>query len=143
MSGAEVARRKLRKLSEYTSELSLVAGHSYEEYLGDIFVKRTAERSLQLIVECATDVCDHLLAELNHPPPKDYHESFIKAGEAGIISSALAKEIAPSAGLRNVIVHEYEDIKDEKVYESIGQALRSFRQFIKEVNDFIMLRESK
>jgi len=123
--------------------LSLVAGYSYEEYLKDIFVKRTAERSLQLIVECATDVCDHLLAELNYPPPKDYYESFIKAGEASVISSTLAQEIAPSAGLRNVIVHEYEDIKDEKVYESIGQALKSFRQLIKEINDFITLMENK
>lgn len=38
----------------------------------------------------------------------------------------LADELAPSAGLRNRLVHQYDDIDDAIVLRAVGEARRSF-----------------
>jgi len=43
-------------------------------------------------------------------PPDDYFQSFIRAGELGFLSPGLAEKLAPSAGPRNRLVHEYDQI---------------------------------
>ena len=85
----------------------------------------------------AADVNSNVVVGLGQPAPKDYYDTFIKAGEVGLISKALAKKLAPWAGLRNRIVHEYEEIKDKLVFDQIEPTITNFRKYIGEVKKFI------
>ena len=40
-----------------------------------------------------------------------------------------AKAIAPTAGLRNALVHEYNHIDPEMLQKSIGQAIKEYNQY--------------
>ena len=44
----------------------------------------------------------------------------------------LPKKLAPWAGLRNRIVHEYEEIKDKLVFDKIEPTITNFRKYIRE-----------
>jgi len=68
---------------------------------------------------------------------EDYSISFIKAAEAGLISRDLAESIKGSAGMRNILVHEYMDIDDEKVYYAIPLAIKGYKEYIKQVEEFV------
>ena len=95
------------------------------------------ERLLHLIVEIMGDINHHIIVKKSATPPKSLKESFIEMGELGIIHSKLAKDLAPSAGLRNALVHMYDDIDMSFIQKSIENALKLVPSYIKEVQKSI------
>lgn len=65
-----------------------------------------------------------LITESGHAPPKDYHESFVRLGTLGIMTADPAKEMTMAAGLRNRIVHDYDDIDPDRVSEALPVVVR-------------------
>lgn len=56
----------------------------------------------------------------------DYYASFVEAGRRGLIPEELAERLAPSAGLRNRLVHESDRIDDAIVLAAVALARRGF-----------------
>ena len=137
MTDPLIVRRKLNKMIEYLGQLEEVNQYTLENYLDNFFVKRTAERLIQLIVETATDINGHLIVSSGHKPPADYYTSFIKLSDCQILDENFAEKIAPSAGLRNRLVHEYEEIDDQIVYKSIGKTIESYTEYIKKIENYL------
>lgn len=137
MIDGDLIARKLVTLKGYLEELEPFKDISFEEYKKDYVKKRAVERLLQLIVEVASDISSYVLVESGKAAPKDYYDSFIRAPEVGLLSADLAEKIAPSAGLRNRLVHEYGDVRDDIVFKSIPKALEHYTTFISEVNAFL------
>ena len=133
----KLIRRKLNKMIEYIEQLKEVNKYTLDDYLDNFFIKRTSERLVQLIVEVATDINGHIVVDEGYSPPEDYYTSFLKLSEAGVISKDFAKDLAPSAGLRNRLVHEYEEIDDEIVYKSVKRAIENYSKYIKEIDEYL------
>ena len=72
----------------------------------------------------------HLLAQKADKLPDDYYQSLIQLGELGILPQDLAVALAPSAGLRNRLVHEYEAIDDTIVIAAVPQAQDLYPQYV-------------
>lgn len=143
MNNLDTVKAKMSKLARFLEELREVSpAGSLSEYRADTAKRRSCERLIQLIVECAADINSILVVESGHPAPRDYYDTFIKAGESGVISTSLSKKLAPWAGLRNRLVHEYEDIKDRIVYFQIPHTLQLFEKFLREVREFVKRVES-
>lgn len=68
------------------------------------------------------DINYHLITGNGHPPPADYFTSFLKLADLAILDRPFAERLAPSAGLRNRLVHEYDAIDPAKVFEAVGRA---------------------
>lgn len=137
MIDADLVRRKLSRLNMYLEKLKPISQKNLEEYKSDFYLKSSAERFIQLIVECATDINNHVVVEIGNRPPEDYRVSFVRASEAGLISGDLADKLKGSAGMRNILVHEYMDIDDEKVYNVIPLAIKDYKEYLKQVEEFI------
>lgn len=137
MVDIDLIRRKLSRLNMYLDKLEPISKHPFNEYLSDFYLKSSTERLIQLIVECASDVNNHVVVEKGQRPPEDYASSFLKAAEVGLITRELANKLKGSAGMRNIIVHEYMDIDDEKIYHVIPQAITEYKEYIKQVIGFI------
>ncbi len=125
-----LVQRKLAAIARNLSDLGAIEGLTLEEYRRDRFRQKGTERLLQETVEAAVDVNLHLLSAGGHPTPPDYYESFVAAGRAGIIPEELARQLAPSAGLRNRLVHEYDALDDAIVLEAVRDARRQFAAFV-------------
>jgi uncharacterized protein YutE (UPF0331/DUF86 family) len=92
------------------------------------------ERLLELLVMTASDIVFHLISAKGEQAPTSYKAAFLRVGEIGIISQDLSKSLSLSAGLRNILVHEYEEIDYSLVHKSIPIAIRDFTAFIKELS---------
>ena len=121
----------------YLDKLKPIAEHTFEEYLSDFYLKASAERLIQLIVDCASDINNHVVVEMGQRPPEDYASSFIRASETGMLTAELANRLKGSGGMRNILVHEYLDIDDEKVYKALPIALSDFKEYIRQVDNFL------
>lgn len=137
MIDSDLIRRKLSRLNMYLDKLKPISEHTYTEYLSDFYMKTAAERLIQLIVECASDINSHVVIESGHRPPEDYTSSFIKAAEVGLVTHELANKLKGSGGMRNIIVHEYMEIDDRKIYEILPVAISDFKEYIRQVDNFL------
>lgn len=133
----EIVKRKLAIIIENLKALEPIKNMTMEEYINDLYKRKAAERLLQELIEAAIDINIHIIVQTGDTAPDDYYESFIKAGRLRIISADLAEKLAPSAGLRNRLVHEYDRIEDSTVYEALRTAEALYHKYIKEISDYI------
>jgi len=132
-----IARRKLQKMASYLSALAERGSAGLEDYRADFGLRLAVERLIQVIVDAAVDLNVHAVVDAGNPPPVDAYNSFLEAAAAGLLPKSLAEKLAPATGERNIIVHRYEEIDDTIVYESIGEIVTLFNQYVEEVDKYL------
>lgn len=132
----ELVTRKLLLITRELDALREVHGHGVDAYVTSRVDQAVAERLLERVIGRMIDVNYHLLTGSGQPPPSDYHASFVQLG-ASILPSDFARRLASSAGLRNRIVHEYDDLDPLKVFEALGAALQDVPAYVRHVNAYL------
>jgi uncharacterized protein YutE (UPF0331/DUF86 family) len=130
---AAIVRRKLQHIASCLDTLRPIAGLSLDEYRTRVYERKAAERLLQEAIEAALDINAHLIAELGGEVPDDYHSGFVRVGQLGVLPTDLAAALAPSAGLRNRLVHEYDTLDDAKVLTAMKVLLERYPRYIQAV----------
>lgn len=132
---------KLGILIKYYNEFKqLTNSLTLDDYINNIIIKRAIERQMQLIVECATDINNMVLKKKGKGPSLDYYNSFIDLAENNVVDMEFAVKIAPSTGLRNILVHEYQKIDDEIVYNSINNIKKYYLEYIDALSKYLGCR---
>jgi uncharacterized protein YutE (UPF0331/DUF86 family) len=132
-----ILRRKLAAIVENLKALEPIARMTPRQYLEDLYKRKATERLLQELIEAAIDINTYIIVQTGHTVPDDYYESFIRAGAFGIISSDLAEKLAPSAGLRNRLVHEYNMLEHSVVLDAVRKAEDLYTEYVRQVEDYI------
>jgi uncharacterized protein YutE (UPF0331/DUF86 family) len=138
----EFVERKLRLIADELARLAPFRDLAYEDLVADPIKLAAIERMLERIVLRAVDVNEHLISQLASPDESAtarlaYRDTFLKLGNLAIIPEPLAQRIAPSAGLRNVLVHEYNDVDHRIVHAAIRTALSDYTAYVRAVGDYI------
>ena len=115
--------RKLALIIDDMLLLEKFAQMSEHEYQSDPMYEAAAERYLERIIGRMIDINFHLITSSGKPPPKDYYQSFVDLFQCKIIPKTFSENIASAAGLRNRIVHEYDEIDTSKIFHAIQKAL--------------------
>ena len=132
-----LVRRKLAAISRNLADLQPIAHLTLPEYMSDRLRRKAVERLLQEVVEAAVDVNLHVLRALDVELPGDYYTSFIELGRHGVIKQQLTEQLAPAAGLRNRLVHEYDSIDDALVLRAVRLAGKDFGDFVTAMDDYL------
>lgn len=90
----------------------------------------------------AIDVNEHLVSELatgreEKATRLTYRDTFLKLADFGVYPRDFAERIARSAGLRNILVHDYNDIDRNIVHSSIRSCLVDNQQYVDYVTAFL------
>jgi len=126
----EIFISKLNYLKNYYEELKSFESLPFLQYIEDKIKRRAIERLLQLIVEVACDINSFVLSK-SGVTAESYHDSFLKMGEAEIVEKDIALKLARTTGLRNRIIHEYGEYKDEVVYKNISIFIEFYGKYLK------------
>jgi uncharacterized protein YutE (UPF0331/DUF86 family) len=124
MIDPELITRKLTLILHDLPRLLDLARKNAVEYVSDPVHQVLTERYLERTIGRMIDVNYHFITESGHPPPKDYHQSFIMLGTIGILPVEFARSLAAAAGLRNRIVHEYDEIDPVKLHDALQVAVK-------------------
>jgi len=139
-----IVRRKLESIALKLRQLEPIAKLDEQAYQReDIWHRKGTERLLHEVIEAAVDINTHLLVQSGRPTPDSMFESFIELGKAGILTGTLANTLAPSAGLRNRLVHEYETINEAWVHRAVRDALRDYPLYMAAVEDFLNAAQNR
>jgi len=123
----EVTKRKIANMIAYLEELRAFAGVSFDDYVAH---RRAVERLLTLLIQSAIDITSHLLADRAELRPDSYRDLFAAAADTGLLDRPQAQSLQLAAGLRNLLIHEYERIDDRQVWSFIPRAIKDFEAFL-------------
>lgn len=130
----DILARKLAALLRYMEELSPYEKVDFKEFMHDHY---KIERLIELIMMIACDMVFHFLAHQGESPPSSYRAAFLRAGELKILSEDLSRNLAQAIGLRNILVHDYEEVDYSIIHKSIPMLLRDIRRFQEEFIRFL------
>ena len=134
----EIVLARLRLIIKYYNTLEEFRSTILDDFLADFRQQLVVERLLQLMTQAAIDINDHILSKLNPGQSPTNFEAFIELGKYGVISTELAAQLAPSGGLRNRLVHEYDDIDPRQVFKAISFALQQYPLYVREINNYLI-----
>lgn len=129
MIDPKLVRSKLDACRLHLRRLEPLAKAPFAEFSADYVLHSAAERLIQLVVDTAVDLNNHLLIESGQSVPKDYYGSFIGLVRIKFLSAPLARALARTTGLRNRLVHAYEEIDLAILHSALPALLRDYRQY--------------
>ncbi len=106
----------------------------------DPYLRDVVERNLEVVAQCCIDICNRIISLEGASKPQDYYEAIERQGELGVLPSDFARELAPLAGLRNVLAHQYLGVDWEEVYahlhrlDDIDRFVRHVRKWLRQQN---------
>jgi uncharacterized protein YutE (UPF0331/DUF86 family) len=89
----ELIIARLERLREYIVTLKAILKYDVDKFKADVFVHVTAERYLQLSIECLLDIGNHIISDRGYRKPDTYAEIFEILAEEKIISKKLLREL--------------------------------------------------
>ncbi|MBI5842815.1 MAG: DUF86 domain-containing protein [Chloroflexi bacterium] len=129
--------KRMKDLDQYLTELEPYVSIGIETYLKDREKRYIVERLIQLIVEVASDINRGILETRDVSPSETYYSSFEQLGKLKIIPRELSIRLASTTGLRNRLVHRYEDVEHMVVYHSAVRLLTAYRRYIKLLHKYL------
>ena len=133
----EKALEKIRYMRLSLSYLESKRGVKLEELISNYELRSAIERNLHVAIESALALGEMIISELGGEPPETNKEVFIRLGELGVIPSNFAERLAPLAGLRNILVHQYNRVDPQKILEFLPRIIRDLRDYIGYVMNFL------
>lgn len=136
----DLVQRKLQLLTETLDHLASLGPLTADDLRHDPVRAAATERFVSRTVDLAVAVNAHLASTVGERVPGDYHETFAAAAQTGAITDDLAKRLAPSTGLRNVIVHEYLDLDLARLADAASDDVFAYRDYVQQVSAFTAAR---
>ncbi|MDR7556541.1 MAG: DUF86 domain-containing protein [Armatimonadota bacterium] len=132
----EVVQRKITLIAEDLVRLRPLARLARDDYLARVEAQLATERLLERMIGRMLDVNYHLSIEVLGLAPRDFHDSFLKMAELGVLPPEFARRIAAAAGLRNRLAHEYNALDPNKVHQA-AEALDDIPRYLESVQQFL------
>ncbi|MCE7872861.1 DUF86 domain-containing protein [bacterium CPR1] len=129
----DLVQRKLVQMSQYQSELELVLGHPQDQFETNPLLLRTAERSTELLVECAARINTEIGQQKGIPPSDDDSSFFALIPDW--LNRETATELATATRLRNLLVHQYEEVSPEQVHAASVRCAPLWKAYIEAVTN--------
>lgn len=113
---------------------------SYKEYQENRDARRNVERWIENCVMSALDITKVVLASEKMDIPQTYKDMLRTFG-VRFVSEEFANEFSEHASLRNILAHEYPDLRWERIETFLRTADTLFPQFISAVKKYLAEQE--
>ncbi|MGH3695826.1 MAG: type VII toxin-antitoxin system HepT family RNase toxin [Pseudonocardiaceae bacterium] len=108
MVDSDRVRRLLIMLERYRSLLAMDDPDPYRR-----------RHLVQTAAQICIDLANHVIAADGHRVPRDYGDAFRVLAEAGVLDDELADRMVALAGARNLIVHLYAEVDDDRLARAV------------------------
>ncbi|MFH0713170.1 MAG: DUF86 domain-containing protein [Candidatus Micrarchaeota archaeon] len=127
-------REKIKELKQMLREYESISPTSLANFSNDLRQKAAGERYFEKIVECTVDLAIIAIKQLDLRIPENDTQAFETLAKHKAISEETAYAMQHAKSMRNLIVHQYGNVDDKKVYTALTKELpRDAAKFIKEI----------
>lgn len=132
-----VVNARLSKMQEYLKILKQISRYNIEDFKSNPEHYGSAERFLQLAIECCIDIGSHIIASEGFRRPEDYADVFKVLGENKVLPEDFAAQLVKMARFRNLLVHIYLEVDLNQVYNILKNNLGDLEKFAKHIINYI------
>ncbi len=131
MIDRDLVQRKIALIQDDLQHLTQYERLMIQDIGQDFKTQAIVERLLERTVGRALDINQHILAECGGhlTGVKHYRETFLRLADLKVYPLEFAQQIAKSTGLRNALVHEYNNLDPAILQKSIGQTIKEFNEY--------------
>lgn len=133
----QLIQRKTKLIEEDLALLKPYRAMQKKTYIADEKAQLIVERLMERIIGRLIDINYHLLKEQYGIIPTNYYDSFLALAKEHVVDEVLASSVAKSTGLRNILAHDYDEIDNGKVYDTIRIALSEVPQYLKAIISYL------
>jgi uncharacterized protein YutE (UPF0331/DUF86 family) len=125
--------RRLDELSERLARLQPLREKTRSDFDADPYLRDIVERNLEVAAQSCIDICHRIISLEGARKPVDYYDAILRMGELDVLPADFARHLAPLAGFRNVLVHEYLTVDWDEVYGALHRLedLERFAEYIR------------
>ncbi len=127
---ADVLNRRIIFLDSELQDTDKFQGLTRKEYEADSMKRRQVERWIENLMNAAIDIAKTILASEKRPIPSSYREVLRAMGTLADFPETLGTRLAGWAELRNILAHEYLDIRWKRIEDFVQTSPPYFQQFI-------------
>jgi len=127
----------LNELQSYLIELEEDLPDIMDDYLVQRITRRACESTFQLACQDVLDICNLIIAGKGLTLPKDNRDAISKLTENKIIPEKLSPRLQDMISFRNLLVHRYGKVDDNRVYVHLKEETDDLYRFIEVIEEFI------
>jgi len=120
---------------------TLTSAKNRSEILNDKILVKGLKYSLQTAIEAMIDIAFHIAAKKYNYAPEETRDAFRILRKNEVIGEEEFKTFSAMVGFRNRMVHLYQNVSDERVYEFSTTELNDFEVFINRVMVLSQIKE--
>lgn len=134
---AEIINKRLIFLDSELKDMDKFSKLDQFAYERDNTKRREVERLIENLMNAAIDISKTLLASEKRQVPGSYREILRSLYLIPGFSENLGEQLSDWAELRNILAHEYLDIRFQQIRKFIANSQPYFEDFIKKVKEFL------
>ena len=133
----DLLRQRGEEIRRATSLLARHGSLPMAVFVADQTVVDAAKYRLMVAIEAAISICTHLSARLAGLAPATYAQCFEELAKSGIVTQELAGRLARMARFRNLLVHVYGEVDDNRVWEILQSDLRDLDTYLSAIGEAV------
>ena len=131
---------KINLIEERVDDLKLWTGNiTIGKFIEDKKLRLASYKAFQEIVEASMDISSMIIRDSNLIVKDDYSNLSILQ-EKNVFPKEVIKALKEANGLRNRLVHAYNNLKDDMAFYSINKLLVYFEKFVEVVKKWLKER---
>lgn len=115
---------------------------SYPEFTKKRLTRRGIEKTVELMADAIVDVAMIIISAKGLEKPNEAAESVNILAQNNLLTIGLARKLQELVKFRNLLVHQYAKVDEEKEYHNINENHEDVIVFIKEI-EALVKNESK
>lgn len=104
-----------------------------DEFLADPDKTGSAKYYFIVAIESCVDIANHIISSERYRRPLDFADAFTVLYENGLIDERVKEQLQKMARFRNLLVHVYGKVDDQRVYEFLKTNLDDFSTFASQI----------
>ena len=128
---------KISEIQQSLQRMYSISSKGRDIFLTDPDLIDSAKYRLITAIEAAISICNHIIVRKFKRVPESYSDCFTILHECGVISLGLTEKLGNMARFRNMLVHIYWEIDDERIFDILTIDLIDLDSYIKEIMQFL------
>ncbi|MCD6484806.1 MAG: DUF86 domain-containing protein [Candidatus Odinarchaeota archaeon] len=120
---SEGLRNRIKRVNTALKRLSALSKYNESEFFSDFRNIDSAERNLHVAIEGLLDIGNFIIANLSLEAPDTYKDVGKILALNKIVPTEIGNLLTEMAKFRNILVHGYAIVSDEKIYELLKTKL--------------------
>jgi len=132
-----VLNRLFTEMDESLRKLRSLSQLSEDEFLSHYEKIDTSKYNFIVAIEAIIDICNRIISKRKLGFPQDYSDVIKLMSQEGVLQGDLVGRLLEMVKFRNMLVHIYWKIENDKLYQYLRENLGDFEAFKEAIRKYL------